>query len=203
MNLYALAAIIAGIMFLVGVSLGWNVANLAAEQIRLELSEIEIYMKTLELEDVLIQDLDEDTYCKYAESRLPEMRQAVYDIGNRLQGKEPSEETFRLARLHVASIVKYWLYSQQVEERCGSKQKDIIFFYTIDDGQSKTQGFILDKLVREGQNITVLAINKNLDTPLVKLLVTKYEITKPAALIIDNKVYQGLQDYDVVRGLIS
>ena len=118
-------------------------------------------------------------------------------------GLKPSEETFRLAKKHVAAIVDYWLYSKEVKKQCGFKYKDILFFYTIDDGSSKTQGFVLDKLVRENQNLTVLAINKNLDSPLVKLLVNKFDIERTCALVIDDKVYQGMQDYETLKKILE
>lgn len=203
MNLYAVAAIISGLIFVLGFSLGWNVSNLAAEELRLDVVETEIYLKNLELEDKLIQDMDQESYCSYAESRLPEVRGYVYEIGNTLQGREPSEETFRLAKRHVAAIVNYWLYSQEVKERCNLTHKDVLFFYTIDDGSSKTQGFVLDKLVRENPELTVLAINRNLDSPLVSLLTKKYNITRTSALVIDGQAYQGMWDYGKLKTIIG
>ena len=215
-RVYLLTGFLTIVLYVMGVLTGFYVYSLGVTQGYEELNEmksdIEQYSKALQ--SLQIQQLylsaESNLTCTYLISSLNGLKADVYSIAERLPEKlevfekyyPQDEEYVRVKKDYMSLLMKSWLFSLSVRNRCGKDVVPILYFYSSDCEDCIEQGYTLDAIREDMDNLYVFTIDFNLEDETVSTIKQVYGIEDVPALIVNEKVLPGLQDYDEIMAAI-
>lgn len=197
---YLVTFLITSLVFVSGLFIGSKITASRTEEIQRTLQNDLLDFQSLELELSLIKDTNA---CEYISYRLHVIIKSKVELGRKFDVADlPKDERELLQKQYVISLMRYWFFSEVQEKQCNIKTPRILFFFDSSE-ISREQGRILDYLVyRSNESITVFAFNKGWEEPLVKLLVTKYQVNATPTLIINETRYEGLQGREQLQEIL-
>jgi len=136
--------------------------------------------------------------CNDIEERLAVLKQEVRKVGIDLSNYG-SKSFFKkndydyLKRKYFLLELELLDMVNNVNDQCGHTYVPVVFFFKIDDNPSERQGFVLDDINDAYRSqVAILAIDKDYqDEPLVKMLVSRYNVSTAPTMIIDNSQKVG------------
>ncbi len=191
---YFLAFILTIVVFSGGVVVGivLESARLAdAEQITLE---EKVNLRSLQLQQNYIESgiADCNALNLILEVNINELTRKMEIVNEYEKNALFNEEKFNLQlRDYFLTEVQFLLVSQEIDQKCSKDNLKIIYFY--DENKFNTQGDVLD-YVRKLFNgkVLVFSFNSAFDKePLIKTLLTSYNITQFPSVVVENEVFQG------------
>lgn len=194
---YLIAFLITSLVFVSGLFIGSRITESRTLELQRTLQNDLLDFQSLELELALIKDVNA---CEYLSYRLPEIIKRKVELGRKFDiGDIPKEEGELLQKQYVISLMRYWFFSEVQERQCSITTPRVLFFFDKSE-TSREQGRILDYLVyRSNESITVFAFNKEWNDPLIRLLVTNYQVNVTPVLIISGTKYEGLQSREQLQ----
>lgn len=188
---YLITILLTTMIFFTGIFIGTRITSSKLADIESRLEQDFLETQSLELELTLAQ---ESSLCSYISYRLPSIVKTKVDLGRKFDiGDIPEEQATLLEKQYIISLVKYWLFNNLQEERCGIKNPRILFFFTNSE-LSREQGKVLDYLVfRSNETLNVFSFNLGHEEPLIRLIAERYNITDTPTLVIGNATYQGFR----------
>ncbi len=200
---YIIAGIFSFLIFFLGFSLGFSILNLQLESLRTEMDRNELDIRNLQLELIFLNTLDNETFCSYLNDRIYQIEKNIGELGKKVVNPEKfNEEYFDIIRRRYSvSLIQDWLLSKELINRCNVTRINVLYFFKINCDPCIYQGYALDYLVEKNkeENIKVYALDKDLDEPIIQLLVKKYNITRAPTLVINDKKYEGFQNKEKLK----
>lgn len=141
--------------------------------------------------------------CELQEQRLKKLTEDLGEIGSTLAGYDAkkligTKDYNYLKRKYFILELKTYSFNKQVSENCNDhKTKTILFFYDVENNEeSLRQGYVLDVLVKQDQDVRIFSIDRQFRDDLILSSIKKfYGITQSPTLILN---YQ-----DKIEGFIS
>jgi hypothetical protein len=203
-----LSFLLAVLIFTLGVILdyGLDVWRLGRINHVLESNNLDIQAYALEQEFIEYSDLNKCTFLTSRVAILKEdLKEVVEDLGT-YQGKSffNKNEFDAIKRKYVLMQLNFYTLILKANEDCGKIYFPILFFYTIDEQDSISQGYILDEFIKHhNTSVFTFALDKEFeDEPLLDLLIKQYNVEDTPTLIINQDIikngitYQGeLESY--------
>lgn len=120
------------------------------------------------------------------------------------QGIGSDEERLSLKKYYSLLQIKDYLLMKKAEDKCDFKTTSIIYFYSnkVDCDDCEKQGYILTDIRQNYPNVRVYAFDYNLDLSAMTALKSIYKVNEPErlpALIVNGKVYYGLQEFEDIQ----
>lgn len=202
---YVAVYIITTLIFLIGVSIGWQVNNYLTSDVRGGVDEIRAQLIGFDLRNKIIgQDCDVS---------IDSILRDKYRIGNEVTeleerlGKKDREVLIQ-KELYQLTELSTWLVLKDRKEICGDKLDLILFFYSNEeennlDKVSEDQGYILDDLWINDPSIIVFSFDVNTQNPALESLIEIYNITIIPSIVINDNVYSGFKNLDQMREIIG
>jgi hypothetical protein len=195
-NLLIMSAILSTVIFITGLFIGYTLDSVRENVIVDNIKRNELDTESFILEQQFLEELGGDK-CNILSNRAIELQPALTTIGRQLgrwHDSDFKQQDFDyLKRKYFITEIRVLMLLETLQESCNSDYNTILFFYKIDDDASIRQGYVLDDLVDEQQNIVVLSIDKDYasEEPLVDLLISKYNIERAPSLVINGKQLSG------------
>lgn len=211
---FIFSAIIALIIFLAGMLLGWSLDKFRESDILENIQINELNTQSYFLEKNFIKN--SENICDILNSRVVNLRYTMTKIGSQLPANE--EKSFwnqgvnldYLKRKYTISEVEFLMLLRDLNENCGKNYTPILFFYTKDDSISRNQGYVLSWVNEKYQNnIVVFSFDKDYeDEPLINTLKLHYGISSTSTIVIDETIKKdGFVSKDeideILKGLIK
>jgi hypothetical protein len=98
--------------------------------------------------------------------------------------------------------IKDYLLMQEIYQKCGATPTSILYFYSNkgDCPDCTNQGYILTELRQQYPDLRVYSFDYNLGLSAIDTLVSVYHIPSVLpALVMNGKVYDGLQSVDNIK----
>lgn len=182
------------VVFMLGYAFGWTLDYFKESDVLDKIKQNELDTESFLVEQQFSEDLSKTDRCELLTSRIDYLQTNIREIGDDLSQWDKDnlfnkEDFDYLKRKYVLLEVRFLMLLDDLKQTCGVDYNLIIFFYEIDQTESARQGYVLDNLVKEYDNLIILSIDKNyFDEPLVELLISKYDIIDAPTLIINNKI---------------
>ncbi|MBI2146149.1 hypothetical protein HYU22_02310 [Candidatus Woesearchaeota archaeon] len=198
---YFVAFVLTIVVFAAGVVVGiiLESARLAdAEQITLE---EKVNLRSLQLQQNYIESgiADCNAFNQILEANINELTRKMEIVNEYEQNAVFNEEKFQLQlRDYFLTEVQFLLVSQEIDKKCTKDNLKILYFY--DENRFDTQGDVLDyvRKVFDGK-VLVFSFNSAFEKePLIKTLLTSYNITQFPSVVVENKVFQGSTPVEVL-----
>ena len=216
-RVYLAAALGAIMLYAVGIFtgaaiLGYTDARTSQEfeSLRGEIDDYGEDLNSIELELLYLSSGGGELGCKFIVTSLNRLHSDLdyfwWNLPAKLEVYEmenPTDEHYESLKMDYMSIsLKAWLLSLSVKESCGSEDFPILYFYSKDCPDCIAQGNILDQ-AREDYDINVYTIDLNLNSDAVSIVREAYSIDEAPALLIGDRLHQGLVSYKDLAVIIE
>ena len=196
---YILAFILTLLVFSGGVVAGLFIENLrltSAKQIALT---EKVTLRSLQLQHNYIATGSADCNALHTilENNINELGKKFAIIVDYEKKAVFNEEEFKLQlQDYFLTEIQFYLLAKDIDKKCPQNNVKILYFY--DENKDETQGDILVYLKKKFDNKALIF---SLDSgftqePMIKTLLTNYNITQFPALVIEEKVFEGHQTAD-------
>lgn len=113
------------------------------------------------------------------------------------------DEFDRLKRNHVLSQLRYWMLADDIQKTCPQLEiATVLYFYGTEEScpDCEKQSFVLDYVKRLfKQNVLIFAFNaEETHEKTIDLLLSSYNMTTLPGIIVNDKIYNGFTDSDIV-----
>lgn len=191
-NLYFRRIIVSFILATIVFLFGFWASHLFASGVSEKVSDSQQEM-TYEFYKLMLQkELLSDT-CNIEEydsffSNLDEMGKYITILEKKF-GKQ-DERVLSQKKLYSLLLTQHFLFIKDRNENCENKFPTILFFYSDKEDYSdkaKSIGYILGNLKNQDKKIMIYSFSYDLDSELIEDLKTRYNVTEPNTLIINEK----------------
>lgn len=195
--LFVTSLIITVVVFCSGTALGWTLDNFKVNSLLNSVKQNDLNAESFALESSFIQGFGGD-YCTILDERVENLQQDIITTGKELSTWGGNRKTLKesdfayLKRKYFLLEARFLLLLQNMEKSCGNKYDVAVFFYKIDDARSLVQGYALDELRKNHDNLIVLSFDKDyIDEPLISVLLSMYNVTEAPSVVINGKTLIG------------
>ena len=196
---YFLAFTLTLLVFSGGVVAGLFIENLrlsSAKQIALT---EKVTLRSLQLQHNYIASglTDCKTLHTILENNINELGKKVAIIIDYEKKAVFNEEEFQLQlQDYFLTEIQFYLLAKDIDKKCQQDNIKILYFY--DENRDETQGDILVYLKKKFDNkVLIFSLDSGfMQEPMIKTLLTNYNITQFPALVIEEKVFEGHQSAD-------
>ena len=188
-------------IFMVGFLIGFTMLNQQLESLRADIDKNELNLRNLQLEFLFLDALEDEAYCPYMSTRLGTITKETVEIGNKLVNPEGlSKEYFDiLKRRYSLALIQTWIFSQEYNQNCDAQKVNVLYFYELYCDDCINQGYVLDYLVDKGQDISVFSLDRDLDEPIIQVMVENFKIEKAPTIIVNGKKYEGFKNKEELK----
>ncbi len=196
---YLIAFILTLLVFSGGVVAGLFIENLrlsSAKQITLK---EKVTLRSLQLQHNYIASglTDCKTLHTILENNINELGKKVALIIDYEKKAVFNEEEFKLQlQDYFLTEIQFYLLAKDIDKKCSQDNVKILYFY--DENKDETQGDILVYLKKKFDNkVLIFSLDSGFtEEPMIRTLLTNYNITEFPALVIEEKVFEGHQTAD-------
>ncbi|MEW6528385.1 MAG: hypothetical protein AB1391_00705 [Candidatus Micrarchaeota archaeon] len=204
-SIYITAFIIASILFLLGIFIGWQIAFSAISQIKDEYEKLRVSDYALEV--MFLMNYSDEFVCELYKEQLNKFGEEAIEFGKKIdfmenqKGKMDSEVMRFKASYNLLQLRNYLLL-EKTQKKCNATHTILLYFYSNENYDARVdQGIIIDQ-IRSKINITVYAFDIHVDSPPVKMFIRMQNVTRVPAIIVNNKKYEGYMDREKLLNIL-
>ncbi len=200
---YIAIIVVVFFVFVVGILLG----KILTEMNLSSYTNTAAFLKLQTLSLSLQQDLISKNICDIDVFKITRDRAR---LGAKVEELEKSlgktnPQTIALKAEYSLISIRQWLLVKDVKEKCGQDVNIILFFYSNTNNlqDSELQGYVLDYLHRKyPEKIVTYSLDSDLEEPTIGTLMELYNITQIPSIVINEKLYSGFHNREVLEPLI-
>ncbi|MEF8847454.1 MAG: thioredoxin family protein [Candidatus Paceibacterota bacterium] len=198
---YVLAAILTITVFVMGMLFSNLMDDRRYQSLQNEVQENNVEMESRQIQLSYLKSADVDS-CSALEAGLIDIIRGYNDRLERVQ--QYQEDSFfketqfeNIKREYILSGVRYWMYAQELREKCDYRTNTVLFFTedlfgNPDCEQCSMIGSELSLLKRKyGEELLVFTMPMNIEDGAVKMLEQQYNVTSTPTLIINGEKHIG------------
>jgi hypothetical protein len=194
---YVIVLFITTTIFVSGLWFSNYLGNKKIDQLKTVESSISLDLMSSETQFSLMGELScKDVSTTVLSSELNSLADKITYSENNI-GTD-NNDVISLKKYYSLLEIKDYLLMKQITQRCGQKSVFILYFYKNDNCDDCTkQGYVLTSLRETYPNLRVYSFDYNLNVSAISAMKSIYKVPdKLPALVINGKVYSGLQSVD-------
>jgi hypothetical protein len=196
---YVIVLFITTTIFITGLWFSNYLGNKKIDQLKTIESSISLDLMSSETQFSLMGELScKDVSTTVLSSELNSLADKITYSENNI-GTD-NTDVISLKKYYSLLEIKDYLLMKQITQRCGQKSVFILYFYKNDNCDDCTkQGYVLTSLRETYPNLRVYSFDYNLNVSAISAMKSIYKVPdKLPALVINGKVYPGLQTVDEI-----
>lgn len=206
---YFAAGLVTLVIFLVGIYFSFFLDKMKVVSLEESVREMRITQEDAELEMTAINLLG-GRKCDVLLHEIEGIVPKAAELGEKLEFYE-ARERFKdpiypsLKKDYTLTLVRYWLFVSKAKDECKYGYEPILYFYSNEKcDDCIRQGTVLSYLKEQHpQKIMVFAIDNDIKLGSIALIKGAYNVTKTPSIILNETLYEGLQDLGKTRTLLN
>jgi len=209
-NIYLKAFLLSLSIFLIGLFIGIGLETYLASSWLNKASEIESSVQEMELEMLYFQNLNESYSCDFLTEIVRKTNNNLdvlagqlsqYSEGNIIFTRQDIEG---LKRRYTSLLIKDWMLQERIKRNCGTKIFTILYFYDREGCDNcLIQGNVLSSLKYSfTEKLMIFPIDIKVENSMKDVLLKRFNITIMPSLVIDEKVYSGINSKSTLNNMI-
>ena len=205
---YVLAGVLAAVLLLAGIYFGLLVSREKVDAMQAELERTK-----MEQEDFVLKSTIMSLGSNSCDALSYEFERAVDDaskLGQTVSEYEASEKIVdpRFASLkteYTLTLVKYWIYTEQLKATCNRTDYVIVLFFYSNVGCDKCegQGFVLDSVKQlYGRRVMIFALDPDIGLGTVNMLKGMYGVAEVPTLVVNGKTHTGFVGLEDLKNVV-
>ncbi|MFA6022852.1 MAG: hypothetical protein WC781_02070 [Candidatus Pacearchaeota archaeon] len=180
--------ILASLMFVMGFLISYTVSYSQYKDLKLDQDNMKYDLLSFQVENQLLGDSCELLNPYRFASEMDDMGLKI-SILEKSFGKQDSKV---IEKKEIYSILEaqHFLYIKDINTKCNKNINTLLFFYSNNENEAtdgELYGTIISALKSNNNDLMVYSFDYWLDTPIVNLMKTKYNVTIPNTIIINEK----------------
>ncbi len=203
------ALIIAIAIFLIGLYLGYKLDNFRIDDATKLLNREGLDSESFEVQEKFFS-LFAEKKCSFNKMQVAALGKQLAEMGRTLARYDAKKMTGKqsyndLKRKYFISELRFYNLKKQLDINCGMKNQVVLFFYDIQKNQdSLRQGYVLDVIGKEFNDLVVLSFDKDFDEGAVKVLIEFYGIKEVPAIVVNyKKKFEGFVSEGELRAILN
>jgi len=197
---YIVALILTAIIFSLGLLIGYGITGIRLKYTTDFEKEQRLAYDSLQVQTLYISSLLGKRDCvgltRTLQKNINDVETTAQKLEDFIKDTNSKEDYSTLKRQYVISQIRYWLLAHEANIICKKDSVLVLYFYSVNPEcpECDTQGVILSYLkdvLKDKLLVFSLDANFN-EEPLIELIRNNYDIEKTPAIVMDEKVYQGL-----------
>ena len=198
---YVVALVLTIIVFSLGLLIGYGITGIRLQYTADVEKQQRLAYDSLQVQTLYISNLLERGDCnalaKTLEKNIDDVERTAQKLEDFIKDTKSKEDYSVLKRQYVISQIRYWLLAQEANKICKKDSVAVLYFYSVNEegcGDCTTQGVILSYLKEVlKEKLLVFSLDANFnEEPLIGLITGNYNVKKTPALIMNDKLYEGL-----------
>lgn len=190
---YLTAFILTIVIFLGGVFIGVFLENVRLKDSQQITLNEKVNLLSLQLQQRYIETglANCNALNQILETNIAELTKKLATIVDYEKNAVLNEKEFRLQlRDYFLTEIQFFLTAQEIDKKCRKENVKVIYFY--DENEQDTQGKILDYLKERFEDkLLVFSFDSRFaDEPMIKILLTSYNIKKFPAVVVGNAIFE-------------
>lgn len=129
------------------------------------------------------------------------------DLARRLKFMESqlpadNEDLTFIQKYYTLLQIKDYLLVSALSQRCGQEIFTILYFHENDCKDCARESLVLDQLASDFPGTRVYWLDKDIDTPAMKTLISLFKVDTAPTIVVDGKTYKNFVDYDKMVSLL-
>ncbi len=208
---YITAALLTILIFILGVALGMIVDNKRLSVVKKMNDVQELNFEDLQLQYLYINTLlGKNKSCDVLQVALEDSIRQLADSLSKVEKYEKEtninkEEYLLIRKKYLLDNLRYWMFAREAKEYCNMSILSILYFFSPNCERCPDQGVILSYYKQiYGNSLLVFPIDSSLknDIGIVRIIISKYNITKEPSLVIGEKKYEGVVGKEELGSII-
>ncbi|MFB6158417.1 MAG: hypothetical protein ABEJ95_02015 [Candidatus Nanohalobium sp.] len=207
---YVMAGVLTVAVFVLGVLFSNFMDDTRYQSLENEMQQTQVEMESRQLQLSYLKSSEVQS-CDAIEAGLKEIVEGYNKRLRRVQQYQENsffqEEQFRtMKREYILSGIRYWLYAQELRDRCDNGSNTVLFFTSSLFSESECDecsslGTELTLLKKEyGEELLVFTVPTSLDDGAVEMLEKQYNITEtPAVVLNGEEKLEGFHSSDEIE----
>lgn len=200
------------VFLLVGFFFGMWFDNIRAQEIKEELSDIDIMWNDARLQSIYYEIFPNGELCDSALKGNLEFNKKIYEEGQKIDRYEKinrfAPNLITQKKRYALLQMQFWFNSIKLRERCDYNYSTVVYLYSHYNQDlsrvQKVEGTLLYQLKEKyGSKMMLIPLPGDLGIVSVDVIKSKYNITKFPAVVINEKyVFEGLVNKTQVEGVL-
>lgn len=98
--------------------------------------------------------------------------------------------------------IKDYLLVEALSDRCGQDIFTILYFHENDCKDCVRQALVLDQLVSDYPGTRVYWLDRDIDSPAMKTLISLFNVESAPTIVIEGKTYRDFVDYESMAEIL-
>ncbi len=196
-----LAFLIATFLFVTGFLLGYGFSYFKFQEITKQEEAIRFDLLSIDLQSEFLSSCDEEILNSIS-GELEEMGSFLGILEEKFGKTDP--QVLEEKKKYTLLEVQHFLNMKKYKEICNKSIDTVLFFYSnlpINEDESERIGYILSTLkAKEQEKLMVYSFDFDLDTSMIKILRTVYNVTQENSVVInENKKLEGVDNIEDIE----
>jgi len=195
---YIFAFVLAVAIFLLGILLGSFLAGERVNYFQDFSDKQKLDYESLQLQLFYMSSMSNKSESCNTFSKI--LEQSLEDVGNAQEKVEQYSKQYNkpeysiLKREYSLAQIRYWILNEEVKKSCETNTISLLYFYSNDCNDCKTQETILLYLKDKfKQNLLIFSVDAGFtEEPIISLLKEKYNINTTPSIVIGDKTLSGI-----------
>ncbi|MCD6399021.1 MAG: hypothetical protein J7L08_03805 [Candidatus Aenigmarchaeota archaeon] len=209
-KLFAITTLLTLVFLLIGFFAGIWFDEMRTEEIKNELTNIDIMWNDARLQSLYYQTLsDGSDFCDSAIKSNLEFSEKIYDEGKKIDRYEKanrfSPDLILQKKRHALLQMQFWFNSIKLRDMCNFNYSTVVYLYShYDDSLSMKQKIegaaLLELKEKYGSSMMLIPLPSDIGILSVDAIKSQYNITEMPAVIVNEKyVFQGLTSKEKIE----
>lgn len=102
-----------------------------------------------------------------------------------------NEDVIFIKKYYTLLQIKDYMLVEELNNRCGQEIFTILYFHGGECSECRRQSLVLDQLVLDYPGTRVYWLDRDVDTPAIKTLISLYDIQSAPTMVIGGRTYNG------------
>ena len=197
---------------LIGFFLGVWFDNLRADELREELTEIDIMWNDARLQSLYYQTFSDGELCDSALEGNLKFSERIYEEGQKIERYEKvnrfAPNLLSQKKRYALLQMQFWFNSISLRERCGYNYSTVVYLYSHYDDELSTEQKVMSAALFElkeehGSDMMLIPLPADIGILSVDVIEEEFGVKELPAIIVNEKhVFEGMINKDQVEEVL-
>lgn len=216
-KVYLIAGILSLVLYVAGIVTGIfterytsSSALREVESLKETMNSLQTDMENVQLQQLYLSIVGEEKACTFLISSVSQLEKELTSFWGKLPKRleeferygKVTKEYEELKKDYTFVLLRTWMLSSDLRERCDKNIVPILYFYSKDCEECLDFGLVLDKVKvsqeAKGRKVMIFTIDLYMNEPIVNIIKDIYSITYAPSIILNKNLYKGtLSDSEI------
>ncbi|MFH1125643.1 MAG: hypothetical protein V1703_00825 [Candidatus Altiarchaeota archaeon] len=190
-------------LFASGILIGYSFNAVKVSVVDKQISDLRSDVENVQLEFMYMDTMGEEHACPLLEQESNRLLSKLDRFGEELTNYEESKDLgsdfYELKNTYHFLQIRTWLLQERMKKDCGSDTVTVLYFYSKDCEECKSQGYTITYFKQELKDrLMVFALDTGWQQPMMDAIKSDLNITETPMVVVNSKRYSFLTKEELI-----